>query len=113
MTEKCVVCGLRWHVCKDKVIPPGGYVCPKCEYSGRARPARETQRKSREENENDGKRDFACFRSCGHFWLYPGRPGFVWAWDLWDKYQERRKRLQKTYPEPRRKDVEDYWKGAA
>lgn len=38
---------------------------------------------------------------------------FVWAWDLWDKYQERRKRLQKTYPEPRRKDVEDYWKGAA
>ena len=28
MTEKCVICGLRWHVCKDKVIPPGGYVCP-------------------------------------------------------------------------------------
>lgn len=30
MTEKCVVCGLRWHVCRDKVIPQGGYVCPAC-----------------------------------------------------------------------------------
>lgn len=51
MTEKCVVCGLRWHVCKDKVIPPGGYVCPQCEYSGRVKPVREPQRKSREEKE--------------------------------------------------------------
>lgn len=34
MTEKCVVCGLRWHVCRDKKIPPGGYVCPRCEYRG-------------------------------------------------------------------------------
>mgnify|MGYP000419128529 CR=1 FL=1 len=32
---------------------------------------------------------------------------FVWVWDLWEK------RLEKTYPEPRRKAVEDYWKGAA
>lgn len=38
---------------------------------------------------------------------------FVWAWDLWDKCRERRKRQQKTYPEPRRKAAEDYWKGAA
>ena len=38
---------------------------------------------------------------------------FVWVWDLWDKHQEKRKRLEKTYTEPRRKAVEDYWKGAA
>lgn len=38
---------------------------------------------------------------------------FVWVWDLWDKHQEKCKRLEKTYPEPRRKAVEDYWKGAA
>lgn len=38
MTEKCMVCGLRWHVCRDKKIPPGGYVCPRCEYRGRERP---------------------------------------------------------------------------
>lgn len=38
---------------------------------------------------------------------------FVWVWDLWDKHQEKRKRLEKTYREPRRKAVEDYWKGAA
>ena len=38
---------------------------------------------------------------------------FVWVWDLWDKHQEKRKRLEKTYQEPRRKAVEDYWKGAA
>lgn len=38
---------------------------------------------------------------------------FVWAWDLWDKYREKRKGRQNTYPEPRRKRVEDYWKGAA
>ena len=34
---------------------------------------------------------------------------FVWVWDLWDKHQEKRKRLEKTYPEPRRKEREDYW----
>ena len=38
---------------------------------------------------------------------------FVWVWDLWDKHQEKRKRLEKTYREPRRKAAEDYWKGAA
>lgn len=38
---------------------------------------------------------------------------FVWAWDLWDKYREKRKRREKTYPTPRRKAAEDYWKGAA
>lgn len=38
---------------------------------------------------------------------------FVWVWDLWDKHQEKRKRLEKTYHEPRRKAAEDYWKGAA
>lgn len=38
MTEKCVVCGLRWHVCRDKKIPPGGYVCPRCEYRGHEKP---------------------------------------------------------------------------
>lgn len=38
MTEKCVVCGLRWHVCRDKKIPPCGYVCPHCEYRRRERP---------------------------------------------------------------------------
>ena len=38
---------------------------------------------------------------------------FVWVWDLWDKHQEKRKRLEKAYREPRRKAVEDYWKGAA
>lgn len=32
---------------------------------------------------------------------------FVWVWDLWDKHQEKRKRLEKTYREPRRKAVED------
>lgn len=38
----------------------------------------------------------------------------VWAWDLWDKRKEKRKRrLGKTHQEPRRKAVEDYWKGAA
>lgn len=51
MTEKCVVCGLRWHVCRNKVIPPGGYVCPHCEYHGHQIPARDTQRKTREEKE--------------------------------------------------------------
>ena len=34
---------------------------------------------------------------------------FVWVWDLWDKQQEKRKRLEKTYPEPRMKEREDYW----
>ena len=38
MTEKCVVCGLRWHVCRDKKIPPCGYVCPHCEYRRLERP---------------------------------------------------------------------------
>lgn len=38
---------------------------------------------------------------------------FVWAWDCWDKRRERRKRREKTYPTPRRKAAEDYWKGAA
>ena len=38
---------------------------------------------------------------------------FVGAWELWDKGREGRKRQQKTYPEPRRKAAEDYWKGAA
>ena len=38
---------------------------------------------------------------------------FVWVWDLWDKYHEKCKHLQKTYPEPRRKAAEDHWKGAA
>ena len=42
-----------------------------------------------------------------------GAQVFVWVWDLWDKHQENRKRLEKTYHEPRRKAVEDYWKGAA
>ena len=55
MTEKCVVCGLRWHVCKDKVIPTGGYVCPRCEYSGRVKPVREPQKKNREEKEKRWK----------------------------------------------------------
>lgn len=34
---------------------------------------------------------------------------FVWVWDLWDKHQEKRKRLEKTYREPRLKEWEDYW----
>ena len=51
MTEKCVVCGLRWHVCRNKVIPPGGYVCPHCEYRRHQIPARDTQIKIRKEQE--------------------------------------------------------------
>lgn len=51
MTEKCVVCGLRWHVCRDKKIPPGGYVCPHCEYRRRERPEGEHPRTYREEKE--------------------------------------------------------------
>lgn len=42
-----------------------------------------------------------------------GAQVFVWVWDLWDKHQEKRKRLKKTYPELCRKSVDDYWKGAA
>ncbi len=38
---------------------------------------------------------------------------FVWAWDLWDKHKARKSAPRKTYPEPRRKAAEDYWKGAA
>ncbi len=38
---------------------------------------------------------------------------FVWAWDLWDKRKARKAAQHKTYPVPRRKAVEDYWKGAA
>ena len=54
MTEKCVVCGLRWHVCRDKKIPPGGYVCPRCEYRGRERPeGKKTHIQALEEVTND------------------------------------------------------------
>lgn len=28
MTEKCVVCGLRWHVCRDKKYPPEDMSAP-------------------------------------------------------------------------------------
>ena len=55
MTEKCVVCGLRWHVCKDKVIPPGGYVCPHCEYR---------RRRSYENSSTSSKKDVGkCLKS--------------------------------------------------
>lgn len=49
MTEKCVVCGLRWHVCLDKEIPPGGYVCPRCDGNRGPRPEGEHLRTYREE----------------------------------------------------------------
>lgn len=51
MTEKCVVCGLRWHVCRDKKIPPGGYVCPRCDGNRGQRPEGEHLRTYREEKE--------------------------------------------------------------
>lgn len=38
---------------------------------------------------------------------------FVWAWDYLEKRQERKVRRYKIHQEPRRKAVEDYWKGAA
>lgn len=50
MTEKCVVCGLRWHVCRDKKIPPGGYVCPLCDSRDRERPMEERIQKRRGES---------------------------------------------------------------
>lgn len=53
MTEKCVVCGHRWHVCRDKEIPSGGYVCPRCDGNRRQRPEGEHSKKLQEE----GKRD--------------------------------------------------------
>lgn len=37
----------------------------------------------------------------------------VWAWEKWDKRKERKARRFNTLQAPRRKTVEDYWKGAA
>lgn len=51
MTEKCVVCGLRWHVCWDKEIPSGGYVYPRCDGNRGQRPEGEHLRTYREEKE--------------------------------------------------------------
>lgn len=48
MTEKCVVCGLRWHICRDKKIPPGGYVCPRCDGRRREPPEGKCSKTTRE-----------------------------------------------------------------
>ena len=52
MTEKCVVCGLRWHVCRDKEIPPGRLCLPpRCDGNRGQRPEGEHLRTYREEKE--------------------------------------------------------------